>query len=140
MNPPESSNIHRIKSRWYNALYPTYKSRLEEFKMTFLNIPDDERLVVDYPCGLQKDVFIHGRLYLSKNYVCFYSKSYSSETSIILQWNDIVSITKDKSKLVPNAILLSTQNDEFLLTTFGSSDKTYTMMLQLWKSALINQV
>ncbi|XP_044020080.1 protein Aster-B-like isoform X2 [Aphidius gifuensis] len=139
LNIPESSNIHNIKSKWYNALYPTYKSRLEEFKMTFLNMPDDERLVVDYSCGLQKDVFIHGRLYLSQNYICFYSKTYMSETSIILQWSDIVSITKDKSTIVPNAILLSTKNDKFLLTTFGASDKTYTMMLKIWKSALINQ-
>lgn len=34
------------KKSWYNALYPTYKSRAEDFKRIFKDIPDDERLIV----------------------------------------------------------------------------------------------
>lgn len=34
------------KSSWLNVLYPTYKSRSEDFKRLFKDVPDDERLVV----------------------------------------------------------------------------------------------
>lgn len=34
------------KSSWFNSLYPTYKSRSEDFKRIFKDVPDEERLVV----------------------------------------------------------------------------------------------
>jgi hypothetical protein len=33
------------KKAWYNVIYPSYKSRTEEYKKLF-NIPEDERLLV----------------------------------------------------------------------------------------------
>jgi hypothetical protein len=39
---------HRTKKKsWYsNILYPTYKSRSDDFKRIFKDVPDEERLVV----------------------------------------------------------------------------------------------
>jgi hypothetical protein len=35
------------KKAWYHSgLYPSYKSRCEDFKKLFKDVPDDERLVV----------------------------------------------------------------------------------------------
>ena len=65
------ANEVKKKSSWYNVLYPTYKSRSEDFKRIFKDVPDDERLVVDYSCALQREILVHGRLYVSQNYVCF---------------------------------------------------------------------
>lgn len=63
------------------VLAPTYKSRCEEFKRLFKDI-GDEKLVVDYSCALQKDILVHGRLYVSKNYVCFYANIFKWETQV----------------------------------------------------------
>lgn len=41
-----STEKTKKKSSWYNALYPTYKSKSEDFKRIFKDVPDDERLVV----------------------------------------------------------------------------------------------
>ena len=42
------SRADRVKKKpsWYHVLYPTYKSRSEDFKRIFKDVPDDERLVV----------------------------------------------------------------------------------------------
>lgn len=40
------SDRPKKKSSWYNVLYPTYKSRSEDFKRLFKDVPDDERLIV----------------------------------------------------------------------------------------------
>lgn len=42
----KSSERPKKKSAWYNVLYPTYKSRSEDFKRLFKDVPDDERLIV----------------------------------------------------------------------------------------------
>ena len=34
------------KTSWYNALYPSYKSRSEDFKKIFNSLPPGERLIV----------------------------------------------------------------------------------------------
>ena len=36
----------KSRKAWYNVLNPTYKSRSEELKRTFKELPNDERLIV----------------------------------------------------------------------------------------------
>lgn len=37
----------RVKRKaWYNAIYPSYKTRSETFKRLFKDVPDDQRLIV----------------------------------------------------------------------------------------------
>ncbi|XP_032664229.1 protein Aster-B-like isoform X1 [Odontomachus brunneus] len=134
------SDRSKKKSSWYNVLYPTYKSRSEDFKRIFKDVPDDERLVVDYSCALQREILVHGRLYVSQNYVCFYANIFMWETLVSLRWKDVTSITKEKTALViPNAILICTVTDKFFLTSFGARDKTYVMLFRVWQNALIGE-
>lgn len=137
----ESRSSERSKKKsWYNVLYPTYKSRSEDFKRIFKDVPDDERLVVDYSCALQREILVHGRLYVSQNYVCFYANIFMWETLVSLRWKDVTSITKEKTALViPNAILICTVTDKFFLTSFGARDKTYVMLFRVWQNALIGE-
>jgi len=40
------------KKSWYNVIYPNYKSRAEDFKKLFKDVPNDERLIVgEFSCG-----------------------------------------------------------------------------------------
>ncbi|EZA60552.1 GRAM domain-containing protein 1B [Ooceraea biroi] len=134
------SDRSKKKSSWYNVLYPTYKSRSEDFKRIFKDVPDDEKLVVDYSCALQREILVHGRLYVSQNYVCFYANIFMWETLVSLRWKDVTSITKEKTALViPNAILICTVTDKFFLTSFGARDKTYVMLFRVWQNALIGE-
>ncbi|XP_014471144.1 PREDICTED: GRAM domain-containing protein 1B-like isoform X1 [Dinoponera quadriceps] len=135
-----ASDRAKKKSSWYNVLYPTYKSRSEDFRRIFKDVPDDERLVVDYSCALQREILVHGRLYVSQNYVCFYANIFMWETLVSLRWKDVTSITKEKTALViPNAILICTITDKFFLTSFGARDKTYVMLFRVWQNALIGE-
>ncbi|XP_075975033.1 GRAM domain containing 1B isoform X2 [Anticarsia gemmatalis] len=128
------------KKSWYNALYPTYKSKSDDFKRLFKDLPDDERLIVDYSCALQKDILAHGRLYASQNYLCFYASIFGWETSMTLRWKDVTAITKEKTALViPNAILVCTDGEKNFLTSFSGRDKAYLMLFRIWQNALMDQ-
>nr|XP_021184322.2 protein Aster-B isoform X3 [Helicoverpa armigera] len=128
------------KKSWYNALYPTYKSKADDFKRLFKDLPDDERLIVDYSCALQKDILAHGRLYASQNYLCFYASIFGWETSMTTRWKDVTAITKEKTALViPNAILVCTEGEKNFLTSFSGRDKAYLMLFRIWQNALMDQ-
>ncbi|XP_033610597.1 protein Aster-B isoform X4 [Cryptotermes secundus] len=135
-----SSDRTKKKSSWYNVLYPTYKSRSEDFKRIFKDVPLDERLIVDYSCALQKDILVHGRLYASQNYLCFYANIFRWETLVSLRWKDVTAITKEKTALViPNAILVCTEGEKLFFTSFGARDKTYLMLFRVWQNALMDK-
>ncbi|CAF93589.1 unnamed protein product, partial [Tetraodon nigroviridis] len=107
-------NAKKMQS-WYNVLSPTYKQRNEEFRRLFKKLPDTERLIVDYSCALQKDILLQGRIYLSENWLCFYSNIFRWETTITILLKDVTSMTKEKTaKLIPNAIQISTDNEKYL--------------------------
>ncbi|XP_078028473.1 protein Aster-B isoform X2 [Epinephelus lanceolatus] len=125
---------------WYNVLSPTYKQRNEDFRKLFKQLPDTERLIVDYSCALQRDILLQGRLYLSENWICFYSNIFRWETLLMVRLKDICSMTKEKTaRLIPNAIQLCTDNEKHFFTSFGARDRTYMMMFRLWQNALLEK-
>uniref|UniRef100_A0A0P4WJT6 VASt domain-containing protein n=1 Tax=Scylla olivacea TaxID=85551 RepID=A0A0P4WJT6_SCYOL len=134
------SGDKKSNKAWYKMLNPTYKSRSEDLKRLFKDLPSDERLIVDYSCALQKDILVHGRLYVTPNYFCFYSKIFGWETFVSIKSKDIVAMTKEKTALViPNAIEIRTEGEKHFFTSFASRDKTYLMLFRIWQNALMDQ-
>ncbi|XP_067365076.1 protein Aster-A isoform X2 [Channa argus] len=134
-----SRNAKKVQS-WYNVLSPTYKQRNEDFRKLFKKLPDTERLIVDYSCALQKDILLQGRLYLSENWLCFYSNIFRWETTITILLKDVTSMTKEKTaKLIPNAIQISTDNEKHFFTSFGARDRSFMMIFRLWQNALLDK-
>lgn len=134
-----SRNAKKMQS-WYNVLSPTYKQRNEDFRKLFKKLPDSERLIVDYSCALQKDILLQGRLYLSENWLCFYSNIFRWETTITILLKDVTSLTKEKTaKLIPNAIQISTDNEKHFFTSFGARDRSFMMIFRLWQNALMDK-
>ncbi|XP_068441972.1 protein Aster-B isoform X2 [Clinocottus analis] len=133
---------------WYNherqhilrVLSPTYKQRNEDFRKLFKQLPDTERLIVDYSCALQRDILLQGRLYLSENWICFYSNIFRWETLLTVRLKDICSMTKEKTaRLIPNAIQVCTDTEKHFFSSFGARDRTYMMMFRLWQNALLDK-
>lgn len=144
---PESTNGSkqgrsggRKKSAWYQMLNPTYRSRCEDFKRIFKDLPVDERLIVDYSCALQRDILLQGRIYVTQNYLCFYANIFRWETLVQLRWKEVSSLTKEKTALViPNAIQICTDADKHFFCSFGARDKTYVVLFRTWQQALLDQ-
>uniref|UniRef100_H3AQJ0 GRAM domain containing 1B n=1 Tax=Latimeria chalumnae TaxID=7897 RepID=H3AQJ0_LATCH len=124
----------------FQVLSPTYKQRNEDFRKLFKQLPDTERLIVDYSCALQRDILLQGRLYLSENWICFYSNIFRWETLLTVRLKDICFMTKEKTaRLIPNAIQVCTDTEKHFFTSFGARDRTYMMMFRLWQNALLEK-
>nr|KAG5706742.1 hypothetical protein BaRGS_007245 [Batillaria attramentaria] len=142
-------------------LSPTYKSRSEDFRKTFKDVPNEERLIVDYSCAMQKDILVQGRMYISQNWICFYANIFRWETVVLasshvrpesrssqgklllkltIPCRDITAITKERTaRVIPNAIQITTTTEKYFFTSFGARDKTYMMLFRIWQNALLDQ-
>uniref|UniRef100_A0A8C9PK49 GRAM domain containing 1A n=1 Tax=Spermophilus dauricus TaxID=99837 RepID=A0A8C9PK49_SPEDA len=109
---PPHHQLGKMQS-WYSMLSPTYKQRNEDFRKLFSKLPEAERLIVDYSCALQREILLQGRLYLSENWICFYSNIFRWETTISIQLKEVTCLKKEKTaKLIPNAIQICTESEK----------------------------
>lgn len=134
-----SNNNNKRRSSWKNLIIPSYKSRSDEFHKLFCDkIPRNERLIADYACALHREILIQGRIYISLNYVAFYSNIFSWITKLVIELRDVYRIYKaNTARIIPNAIqLLTTSGEKHIFASFVARDKTYIMMLRLWQNNL----
>lgn len=55
----------------------------------------------DYSSALQRDILVHGRLYVSQNYLCFYSNIFGWETCLTIKLKDVVSANDIQMNRIP---------------------------------------
>ncbi|XP_021040549.1 protein Aster-C isoform X2 [Mus caroli] len=135
---PSTHNWSGDWSFWISS--STYKDRNEEYRQQFTHLPDSEKLIADYACALQKDILVQGRLYLSENWLCFYSNIFRWETTISIALKNITFMTKEKTaRLIPNAIQIIAEGEKFFFTSFGARDRSYLIIFRLWQNVLLDK-
>ncbi|MEE6473383.1 hypothetical protein FKM82_009988 [Ascaphus truei] len=141
LSPQPEKTPNNWSSDWsFWVSSSTYKQRSEEFRKLFKELPEPEKLIVDYACALQKDILLQGRLYVSENWVCFHSNIFRWETSICLALRDITSMTKEKTaRLIPNAIQISTENEKLFFTSFATRDRSFLSIFRMWQNVLLDK-
>ncbi|XP_076809094.1 protein Aster-A-like isoform X5 [Clavelina lepadiformis] len=129
------------KSNDFQVLSPSYKQKNDDFHKFFKQLPETERLLVDYTCALMKDILVHGRMYVSQNYVCFHSTILKWQTAVMISFKDIAAVTKEKTaKLIPNAIQFQLKNrSKSTFASFTQRDRAYQLVYRLWQNALLDK-
>ncbi|QSL65856.1 hypothetical protein MERGE_000135 [Pneumocystis wakefieldiae] len=107
--------------------------RNKEFHTLFKSIPKDSYLIDDYASALQKDILLHGRMYISETYICFNSNIFGWITNLVISFSEIVSIDKKSTAIVfPNAIQITTLHAKYIFSSFISRDTTYDLLISIW--------
>ncbi|KAI9307573.1 hypothetical protein BJ944DRAFT_261691 [Cunninghamella echinulata] len=113
------------------------EKRNKEFHTLFKSIPEEDHLIEDYGCALQKDILLQGRIYISQRYVCFNSNIFGWVTNLVIAFSDIVEIEKKTTAIfIPNAIQISTHQSKHFFASFLSREQAYEQMMEIWKSPL----
>jgi hypothetical protein len=61
--------------------------------------------ISDYSCAFQREILVHGRMYVTQNRICFHANIFKWETCLCIKFADLVHITKERTAMViPNAI------------------------------------
>lgn len=66
-------------------------------------------LINDFSCAVESTVLLHGRLYLTNRFLCFYSHLFGLEKKIRVPFSHISEIRKENTaRVIPNAIAIKT--------------------------------
>ncbi|KAK5998328.1 putative membrane protein C20F10.07 [Cladobotryum mycophilum] len=110
------------------------KKRNRDFHMLFKSVPDDDYLIEDYSCALQREILAHGRLYVSEGHLCFSSNILGWTTTLVMSFDEIVSVEKRSTALVfKNGLMISTLHAKHIFASFTSRDATYDLIVNIWK-------
>eukprot|EP01043_Picozoa_sp_COSAG02_P026987 COSAG02_NODE_1570_length_11893_cov_2.376717_12_plen_571_part_00 len=101
-------------------------------------LPEEERVIDDFSCAIQKEVLLHGRLYVSAQYMCFYSKIFGHKTMEVMPFAQTIAIEKRNTSLfIPNAIEITFKRAngppcKRFFTSFKDRDAAITTLTKLW--------
>ncbi|KAK5941630.1 hypothetical protein PMZ80_005579 [Knufia obscura] len=110
------------------------KPRNRAFHQQFRSVPDDDFLIEDYSCALQKEILLAGRIYISEGHICFSSNILGWVTTLIISFEEIVSIEKENTAIViPNAIAVQTLHARHTFRSLLSREATYDLMIGIWR-------
>ena len=108
--------------------------RNREFHQQFRSVPEDDYLIEDYSAALQRDILLHGRLYVSEGHICFSSNILGWVTNLVINFNEVVSVEKKSTAIIfPNAIVISTLHARNTFASFVARDSTYELLIGIWK-------
>ncbi|KAI1459310.1 hypothetical protein F4805DRAFT_421065 [Annulohypoxylon moriforme] len=110
------------------------KKRNRDFHALFKSVPDDDYLIEDYSCALQREILAHGRLYVSEGHLCFSSNIFGWATTLVMSFDEIVSVEKRNTALVfKNGLMITTLHAKHVFASFASRDSTYDLIVNIWK-------
>ena len=110
------------------------KKRNRDFHALFRSVPDDDYLIEDYSCALQREILAHGRLYVSEGHLCFSSNIFGWVTTLVMSFDEIVAVEKRSTALLfKNGLMISTLHAKNVFASFTSRDSTYDLIVGIWK-------
>ncbi|KAF2015467.1 hypothetical protein BU24DRAFT_179092 [Aaosphaeria arxii CBS 175.79] len=114
------------------AVAPSKRNR--DFHNLFKSVPEDDYLIEDYSAALQKEILLHGRLYVSEGHLCFSSNILGWVTNLVISFDEVVSVEKKSTAvLFPNAIVIQTLHARNIFASFLTRDSTYDLIIGIWK-------
>lgn len=110
--------------------------RNKDFHQLFRSVPEDDYLIEDYSAALQRDILLHGRLYVSEGHICFSSNILGWVTNLVISFDEVVSVEKKSTAVIfPNAIVISTLHARNTFASFVARDSTYELLIGIWKNS-----
>ena len=90
---------------------------------------DVGRIRRDFSCAIERKILLHGRLYVTERFVCFYSNLFGFEKKIKIPYMAITYISKEYTAVfIPNAIAIITAKKEYIFRSFWDRDECFHLL------------
>ncbi|KZF22815.1 hypothetical protein L228DRAFT_247204 [Xylona heveae TC161] len=129
VNPAASASLPRL-----TGFAVASKKRNRDFHQLFRSVPEDDYLIEDYSCALQREILLSGRLYVSEGHICFSSNILGWVTTLVISFDEVMSVEKKSTAMIfPNAIVVQTLHARNVFASLLSRDATYDLLVGIWK-------
>ena len=77
--------------------------------------------IEDFSCAIKRRIMLHGRMYISSEYVCFRSDIFGVKTMVVLPLREVVSFRKSVADIINPSIEICTATDRHVFASFFAS-------------------
>ncbi|PWA18841.1 hypothetical protein CCH79_00004865, partial [Gambusia affinis] len=122
---PSAQTVSKYNSQ-YHKLFPC--------------VPKDEILMKVYSCALLRDILLQGRLYISRNWLCFYANLFGKDIKVAIPVVTVRLVKKHKTAgLVPNGLAITTDtNQKYVFVSLLSRDSVYDVLRRICTHLQVN--
>ncbi|MED6273026.1 hypothetical protein CHARACLAT_002564 [Characodon lateralis] len=122
---PSAQTVSKYNSQ-YHKLFPC--------------VPKDEILMKVYSCALLRDILLQGRLYISRNWLCFYANLFGKDIKVAIPVVSVRLVKKHKTAgLVPNGLAITTDtNQKYVFVSLLSRDSVYDVLRRICTHLQVN--
>ncbi|XP_053346842.1 TBC1 domain family member 8B isoform X3 [Clarias gariepinus] len=95
-------------------------------------LPKQEKLVTYFSCSYWRGrVPNQGWIYLSTNFLCFYSYLLGNEVKLVFSWCEVSRLERSSSVLLTECIRVCVKDEDYFFSMFLRLQHTYELMQQL---------
>ncbi|XP_064844870.1 GRAM domain-containing protein 2A-like isoform X3 [Oncorhynchus masou masou] len=111
-----------------------------QYHKLFQCVPKDEILMKVYSCALLRDILLQGRLYISRNWLCFYANLFGKDIKVALPVVSVRLVKKHKTAgLVPNGLAITTDTSQkYVFVSLLSRDSVYDVLRRICTHLQVN--
>ncbi|XP_056595129.1 GRAM domain-containing protein 2A isoform X1 [Triplophysa dalaica] len=126
-----------VKKCYRGSTVSKYNS---QYHKLFSAIPNEEILMKVYSCALLRDILLQGRLYISRNWLCFYANLFGKDIKVAIPVVSVSLVKKHKTAgLVPNGLAITTDTSQkYVFVSLLSRDSVYDVLRRICTHLEVN--
>ncbi|XP_026112639.1 TBC1 domain family member 8B isoform X2 [Carassius auratus] len=114
-----------------------YREAVLRFERLF-GLPQREKLVTYFSCSYWRGrVPNQGWIYLSTNFLCFYSYMLGNEVKLVYPWDEVSRLERTSSVLLAESIRVCVRGEDHFFSMLLRLQQTYLIMQQLADYAIV---
>nr|XP_043886503.1 GRAM domain-containing protein 2A isoform X4 [Solea senegalensis]XP_043886504.1 GRAM domain-containing protein 2A isoform X5 [Solea senegalensis] len=133
----EDLSYEDVKKCYRGSTVSKYNS---QYHKLFQCVPKDEILMKVYSCALLRDILLQGRLYISRNWLCFYANLFGKDIKVPIPVASVRLVKKHKTAgLVPNGLAITTDTGQkYVFVSLLSRDSVYDVLRRICTHLQVN--
>ncbi|XP_030630768.1 GRAM domain-containing protein 2A [Chanos chanos] len=125
-----------VKKCYRGSTVSKYNS---QYHKLFQTVPKEEILMKVYSCALLRDILLQGRLYISRNWLCFYANLFGKDIKVVIPVVSVRLVKKHKTAgLVPNGLAITTDTSKYVFVSLLSRDSVYDVLRRICTHLQVN--
>ncbi|KAK7117937.1 hypothetical protein R3I94_023224 [Phoxinus phoxinus] len=126
-----------VKKCYRGSTVSKYNS---QYHKLFSTVPKEEILMKVYSCALLRDILLQGRLYISRNWLCFYANLFGKDIKVAIPVVSVRLVKKHKTAgLVPNGLAITTDTSQkYVFVSLLSRDSVYDVLRRICTHLQVN--
>ncbi|KAF4113462.1 hypothetical protein G5714_006007 [Onychostoma macrolepis] len=114
-----------------------FREAVLRFERLF-GLPQREKLVTYFSCSYWRGrVPNQGWIYLSTNFLCFYSYMLGNEVKLVYSWDEVSRLDRTSSVLLADSIRVCVRGEDHFFSMLLRLQQTYLIMQQLAEYAIV---